>query len=236
MLTIHRLLGTWVRTPQIYIALTEFARQAFMQGGLPSQKLVVKPNFVYPDPGPRDGDGECALFVGRLTEEKGVKILLAAWERLQGKVPLKIVGDGPLASSVVEAAERGLGVTWLGKQSKTQVYALMKQARMLIVPSIWYESFPMVIVEAYATGCPVLASNLGSLSALIDHGRTGLHLRPNDSGDLAAAAEWAWAHPGEMAAMGREARREFERKYTAERNHEMILKIYRLAEERARQC
>ena len=232
MLTAHRLLGTWTRTPQIYVALTDFARQTFIQGGLPPQRLVVKPNFVHPDPGPRDCHGEWALFVGRLSEEKGVRILLGAWEQLQGKVPLKIVGDGPLARNVAEAAERRLGVTWLGKQPKSQVYALMKQARMLIVPSVWYESFPMVIVEAYAAGCPVLASNLGSLSSLIDHGRTGLHVRPNDPGDLAAATEWAWTHPGEMAAMGRHARLEFERKYTAERNHEMISEIYRLAEER----
>jgi glycosyltransferase involved in cell wall biosynthesis len=101
---------------------------------------------------------------------------------------------------------------------------------------VWYESFPVVIAEAYATGCPVLASNLGSLSSLIDHGRTGLHARPNDSEDLAVKVEWAWAHPNEMAAMGREARLEFERKYTAERNYQMISEIYKLAGERARQC
>ncbi len=235
MLTAHRLLGTWTHTPQIYIALTDFARDTFIRGGLPPQKLVVKPNFVHPDPGPRDGPGEFALFVGRLSEEKGVKVLLAAWETLRGTVPLKIVGDGPLSSSVADAAGRGLNVTWLGKQSKSQVVALMKQARMLLVPSVCYENLPLVIVEAYAAGCPVLASNLGSLSALIDHGRTGLHVRPNDAADLAAASEWAWGNPGEMAAMGREARREFEQKYTAERNHDMLLEIYRLAEERARQ-
>ena len=236
MLTAHRLLGTWTQTPQIYIALTDFARRTFIQGGLPAQKLVVKPNFVYPDPGPGDGRGDCALFVGRLSEEKGVKVLLAAWAQLHGKVPLKIVGDGPLAGLVAEAAGRGDGVTWLGKQSKTQVYALMKQARMLIVPSLWYEGFPMVVVEAYAAGCPVLVSNLGGLSSLIDHRRTGLHMPPSDSGALAAAAEWAWGHPSEMAAMGREARREFEQRYTADRNNEMLSEIYRLAEERAGQC
>jgi glycosyltransferase involved in cell wall biosynthesis len=236
MLASHRVLGTWAQMTDVYIALTDFARQKFIQGGLPQSKLVVKPNFVYPDPGPGESRGEFALFVGRLSAEKGVKTLLAAWEQLHVKVPLIIVGHGPLASGVVSAAERGSWVTWLGKQSKSQVFALMKQARILLVPSICYENLPMVVVEAYAAGRAVLASNLGSLSSLIDHGRTGLHVRPNDPADLAAATEWAWGHPGEMAAMGREARHEFEQKYTAERNHEMLLEIYRVAEERARQC
>lgn len=95
MLSLHRALQTWTTMVDVYIALTEFARQKFIQGGLPSEKIVVKPNFVYPDPSPGEGQGGYALFVGRLTPEKGIDTLLAAWERLHTKIPLKIVGMVP---------------------------------------------------------------------------------------------------------------------------------------------
>ena len=100
MLTAHRVLGTWSRAVDAYIGLTEFARQRFVRGGLPAEKIVVKPNFVHPDPGAGGGDGEYVLFVGRLSEEKGVDTLLKAWKRPRVRVPLKIVGDGPLVPEV----------------------------------------------------------------------------------------------------------------------------------------
>jgi glycosyltransferase involved in cell wall biosynthesis len=233
MLTVHRVLRTWTTVVDVYITLSDFARQKFIQAGLPAAKIIVKPNFVYPDPGPGEGRGEYALFVGRLSTEKGAETLLAAWKHLGRKVPLRIVGDGPLAPRVAAAAQKGEGVAWLGRRPKADVYALMKKARMLIVPSVCYENFPVVIAEAYAAGCPVLASDRGSLSSLIDAGRTGLHIRPGDPEDLAAKAEWAWTHPQEMARMGLEARQEFEHKYTAERNYEMLSEIYSLVRKRA---
>jgi len=232
MLTIHRVLRTWTTVVDVYIALSDFARQKFIQGGLPAAKIMVKPNFVHPDPGPGEGGGEYALFVGRLSTEKGTETLLAAWQQLRGKVPLRIVGDGPLAPRVAAVAQEDNSVIWLGRQPKADVYALMKRARMLIVPSVCYENFPVVIAEAYAIGRPVLASARGSLAALVDDGRTGLHIQPGDSQDLAAKAEWAWTHPLEMARMGLEARQEFERKYTAERNYQMLSEIYSLVRRR----
>jgi glycosyltransferase involved in cell wall biosynthesis len=106
MLVVHRLLRTWERTVDVFIALTEFARQKFIEGGLPADRVVVKPNFVHPDPGPGAHDGGYALFAGRLSPEKGVRTLLAAWERLGAGIPLKIAGDGPLAREVARACER----------------------------------------------------------------------------------------------------------------------------------
>ena len=233
MLTTHRAAGTWTGGVDTYIALSEFARQKFIQGGLPAGKIVVKPNFIDPDPGVGEGRGDYALFVGRLSQEKGLDTLLAAWQRLRHKVPLKIVGDGPLAPRVAEISKRVAEIEWLGRQPKDQVEHLMKDARALIFPSVWYEGFPMVIAEAYAVGLPVVASDLGSMSSLIDHGRTGLRFRPGDPGDLAARVGWISTHPAELEKMRKTTRAEYEARYTAERNYETLIEIYRMAAERS---
>jgi glycosyltransferase involved in cell wall biosynthesis len=234
MLAIHRTLGTWEGLVDAYIALTEFARQKFIQGGFSAEKMFVKPNFVHPDPGYGQGRGRYVLFVGRLSQEKGVDTMLTAWKRIGENVPLKIVGDGQLAPRVAEAAERLGQVEWMGRQPKERVLALMKDALALVFPSAWYEGFPMVIAEAYAVGLPVIASNLGSMSSLIDHGRTGLHFHPSDPDDLAAQVEWASLHPAKLEKMREEARREFKAKYNAERNYTFLMNIYRAVLERAR--
>lgn len=236
MLVVHRLLRTWQRTVDVFIALTEFARRKFIEGGLPTDRIVVKPNFVDPDPGAGTHDGGYALFVGRLSVEKGVRTLLAAWERLRPGIPLKIAGDGPLAGEVARACERHQQIEWLGAQPLERVHALMGAAALVIVPSAWYETFGRVVIEAYANGTPVITSDLGAMAELVEDGRTGLRFRPGDPGDLAANVEWAWAHPRELAAMSREARREYEQKYTAECNHAQLMAIYRMAIERAHPC
>ena len=235
MLTFHRWLGTWHEKVDIYVALTEFARGKLVEGGLPSDKIVVKPNFIYPDPGPRERKGEYVLFVGRLSPEKGIRTLLKAWRRLGG-IPLKIVGDGPLMEEIRTHLGPGLGrgVEALGRQNREQVLELMKGARFLVFPSEWYEGFPMTIVEAFACGVPVITSRLGAMAEIVEDGRTGLHFTAGDPEHLAAKVEWAWTHPKQMAEMGREARREYEAKYTAERNYQMLMEIYRLAIERAK--
>jgi glycosyltransferase involved in cell wall biosynthesis len=233
MLTLHRILRTWTETVDVYIALTEFARQKFIQGGLPADKIVVKPNFIYPDPGPGTGQGNYALFVGRLSPEKGIDILLEAGKRLGGNVRLKIVGDGPLASNVAEAAQSSTRIEWQMVLSKEQVVKVMKEARVLLFPSVCYEGFPVVIAEAYAVGLPVIGSQLGSMSSLINPGHTGLFFRTGSSDDLVAQLEWSFQNPNELARMRREARQEFEARYSAERTYEQLLGIYHIARGRA---
>ncbi|MEM4409929.1 MAG: glycosyltransferase family 4 protein [Candidatus Caldarchaeum sp.] len=228
MLTFHRFLGTWDMVDR-YIVLTEFSRQKFIQAGFPPEKLVVKPNFVHPDPGVGAGKGGYALFVGRLSPEKGVGTLLKAWESLGGRVPLKIVGDGPLAEEVRRAAERMPCVEWLRYKAPEEVYALMGNATVLVFLSEWYEPFGRVAVEAFAKGTPVVASDIGALSELVQQGRTGLLFRPGDPEDLAAKVEWLLAHPRDLARMRQEARAEYEAKYTAERNYQMLMEIYQQA-------
>lgn len=234
MLTAHRAWRTWTEMVDAYVALTEFQRRKFIQGGIPEGKIKVKPNFVRYDPGAGERPGGYFLFIGRLSKEKGVETLLAAWKRLGGRVPLKIAGDGPLAGEVAGAIEALEDVEWLGRQSEERVQTLMKSARALVFPSVWYEGFPMVIAEAYAAGLPVIASDLGSMSTLVEHGRTGLHFRPGDAEDLARKIEWALEHPSQLAMMSKEARAEFEAKYTAEQNYRMLMEIYELAMKGAR--
>jgi glycosyltransferase involved in cell wall biosynthesis len=229
MLTTHRGLRTWTEQVDTYIATTEFARDKFIQGGLPAEKLIVKPNFLYPAPDPGEVQGNYALFVGRLSPEKGVGTLLAAWKRLKERIPLKIVGDGPLAGEVADATKDLEEAEWLGRRPRERVLALMKEASVLVFPSTCYENFPVTILEAYAVGLPVIASNLGGMSSLVDQGRTGLRFRPGDPEDLAAKVEWAAVHPGERASMRSEARAEFEARYTAERNYTMLKEIYETA-------
>ena len=238
MLATHRALGTWQTKVDAYIALSEFARKKHIAGGLPPQRLVVKPNFVHPDPGSRSAEeaGRYALFVGRLSEEKGLRGLLAAWKRLARPIPLFLLGEGPMREEIApQMGTPGLSeAALLGSVPRAEVLRWMRGARFLVCPSHWFEGCPLVIVEAFACGVPVIATGHGPTAEMIDHGRTGLHVVPGDDADLAAKVEWAWSHPEEMQVMGEAARREFEAKYTAQRNYSHLMALYeRLAEGKA---
>lgn len=222
----HRAIGTWQRQVNRFVALTEFGRRKFIAGGIPAEKIVVKPNFLATDPGIGAGDGGYALFVGRLSPEKGIETLLTAWERVGSHLPLKIVGDGPLRGTVQAAAERLPQIAWLGRRNSAEVLELMRHAAMLVFPSRCYETFGRVIIEAYAVGLPVVASNLGSMSELIVHGQTGLHARPGDPADLAAQVIRIATNAQERDAMRQGARAAFESAYTAERNYAQLMAIY----------
>ncbi len=226
MLSTHRLLQTWNWLVHVYITLSEFARQQLISGGLRGDRIVIKPNFINPDPGVGSHDGGFALFTGRLAIEKGLPTLLSAWERLDGAFPLKIVGDGPLADEVATAADRIPGVEWLGRRPKDDVLRLMQEASFLVVPSIWYEGFPMVIAEAFATGLPVLASDLGSLGEIVGSSSGGVVFAADAPDFLASKVDWARSHPGEILALGRAARLEYEERYTPGRSYQKHLEIY----------
>lgn len=224
MITIHRVANTWNEKVDLYIALTEFARSKFIEGGLPAEKIVVKPNFVHPDPGIGEHRGSYALFVGRLSAEKGINTLLQAWKLAGQGRRLLVVGEGPLQEHVQQAA--GCGVEYLGRRPVQEVYKLMADAEMLILPSEWYETFGRVAIEAFGTGTPVIAANIGAVAELVDHQRTGLLFAPGNAEALACSIEWVWAHPQALQAMGSEARREYETKYTAAVNYRRLMEIY----------
>jgi glycosyltransferase involved in cell wall biosynthesis len=230
MLTMHRALGTWRKAVDVYIALTEFSRRKFIEGGVAAHQIIVKANFVHPDPRAGEGRGGYGVFVGRLSPEKGLVTLLSAWKSLGGRVPLKVVGDGPLAAAVQEAAAAGVGLEWLGRRPIPEVYSLIGEATFLVLPSHCYETFGRTIVEAFAKGTPVIAPRLGAMAELVEHGHTGLHFQPGDPLDLAAKVrQLVSAAPPERARVRQAARHEYERKYTAEPNYRALMAIYRLA-------
>jgi glycosyltransferase involved in cell wall biosynthesis len=229
MLTAHRLAKTWDRQVDRYIALTEFARQKFVLGGIPAEKIVVKPNFVDPDPGYGEGNGGYALFVGRLSQEKGIDLLLSAWQQIGDRIPLKIVGDGPLADRVAEAVNLTSGLTWVGRKSIEEVYTLMKGAAFLVFPSRWYEGLPRTIIESFAVGTPVIAPNLGSMSSLIADRETGLHFEAGNVGSLCDRVWWAASHREEMNKMRQRARAEYLANYTVAESYRKLLTIYHQA-------
>jgi glycosyltransferase involved in cell wall biosynthesis len=226
MLTVHHALDTWTEMVDVYIALTQFSRQKFIEGGIPENKIVVKPNFVYPDPGEEKEKEEFVLFVGRLSVEKGIDTLISAWQHLGKQIQLKIVGEGPLQNQVIEASQRLSWIEWLGPKPLSDVYTLMGKAKVLIFPSKWYETFGRVVIEAFARGTPVIASRLGVSEEIVEHGRTGLHFQPGSCEDLINQLNWALSNPARLAEMGQEARAEFEAKYTAEDNYKRLMEIY----------
>lgn len=229
MLALHRVLGTWQTKVDAYIAVSEFARQKFIEGGLPEERIIVKPNFVEAGRALKSQIGDYALYVGRLSEEKGLRTLLAARERLHEPIPLWIAGDGPMRDALAsEIAEKGLkNVELLGRVPPSEIITLMHRARFLVFPSIWFEGLPLTIVEAFACGLPVVASRLGTMTEIVHDGVTGLLFNPGDGIDLAARIEWAWNHPEALTLMGRAARADYEAKYTPARNYELLMEIYR---------
>ncbi len=225
MIAVHRQLGTWFHMVDAYIAMTEFMRDKFVQAGFPAEKIFVKSNFLHPDPMPGKHDGNFALFVGRLSEEKGIGTLLKAWEMAGPPIPLKVAGTGPLKSHFIGGAQPR-SVEYLGWQEEDEVLRLMGAARFIIIPTEWYEGHPRTAVEAFARGLPVIASRIGAMAEMIDDGVSGLSFTPGDAASLAEKIRWALEHPDRMADMGARGRAIYERRYTASKNYPQMMKIY----------
>jgi glycosyltransferase involved in cell wall biosynthesis len=228
MLAVHRLCGTWRTMVDAYIAVSQFARNVFVAASaLPADKIHVKPNFLARDPGRRTGSGDYALFVGRLSPEKGALELLTGWRRLR-HIPLRIVGSGPAHAEAVAVATRPgyEHVTLTGQLSPAQTLAEIRRARFVVFPSRWYEPFGMALVEAAACGVPAIASRIGGIPELVREGITGLLFKSDDPDDLIAKASWAWQHPRELAEMGSAARSMYQELYSAEKNYKQLMQIY----------
>jgi glycosyltransferase involved in cell wall biosynthesis len=223
---VHSALGTWQQRVDRYIVLSKFA--ASMLGGtrVPLDKMRVKPNFTV-DRGAGAGDGGYALFVGRLSKEKGLETLLEADAMGKLALPVYIVGGGPMLQTIEAAcAMPGSQLRYLGYKSGEEVFELMKRASALLAPSIWYEGFPMVIVEALSFGVPIIASRIGSLPEIIDVGVSGLLHNPGDAAGIAEAVRWVADNSVDVAAMRQAARNRYLNHYSEEQNYCELLKIY----------
>ena len=217
MLTLHGFLRTWEKQVDLFLVCSEFARRKFVDAGFDEAGLRVKPNFIVLDPGVSSGERKIALYVGRLSEEKGPQLLPKAWSKLSQAIPLEIVGDGPLRHSLEQDCARlsSRTIHFLGWLRPAEAMERLRTAKFLIVPSTCYEGFPLAVAEAYVRGIPVIAAGHGGLSEIVRDGGTGLHFKPGDAADLAAKVEWAWTHPQEMETMGWAARVEFDTKYNS---------------------
>lgn len=227
MIGTHRAVGTWRRKVDVMVALTRFARDKLIAGGVPASKIEVKPNFLGTDPGAGGGarDGY-VLFVGRLSPEKGVATLVRAWRWVPGPLRLKIVGDGPSAAEAASLAAQDSRIELVGRRPPAEVLGLMREAAAVAVPSECYETFGRAIMEAFAAGTPVLAARIGAMAELVDDGRTGGLFRPGDPQDLARRLAAMLEEEAAYRAMRAAARAEFDARYTAAENYKALMGIY----------
>lgn len=233
MLAMHRAIGTWTAAVDAYIVLTEFARDRFIEGGLPGDRLVVKPNFVYPDPGPGTHEGGFALFVGRLSRDKGLPTILDAWQGMGGTLPLKIVGAEVSQLDQAVPHREIEGVEWIGTVAHSDLLRMMQDATLLVFASPLHEGMPSAILEAFATGLSVVAADMGGAKSLIEDGRNGVLFEAGDAQALTAAVARVCGDVDARARMGAAARADFLRSHTAARSLDRLLDIYSGAADRA---
>jgi len=226
MLAIHNLANSWKHV-DVFVAVSDFVKQKLIQGGFAADKIVVKPNFVFPDPGANFDKEDYIVFVGRLQKEKGILNLMEAVAALNDRsIKLKIIGKGPLIKEVLTYTSLHTNIEYLGELPLEETYDIIGKAKFLIIPSVWHEPFGRVIAEAYAKGTPVVGSNVGGIPELIRNQQTGLIYQADDKSDLSEKITWMFAHPNEVKSMGLEARQEFLKKYTPEINYKMLMDIY----------
>jgi glycosyltransferase involved in cell wall biosynthesis len=231
MLVVNRLRGSYQNLVNRYIALTEFAAGRLVAGGLPKERVVVKPNYIGYIPGQCSDKQSYAVFVGRLKSEKGLHTLLQAWRKLPD-VPLKIIGDGELRGELEsQVTTEGLRVEFLGQLPRKAVLEQVSQAAIQIVPSQWYEGFPLVILEAYSCGTPVVASRIGSLNELVEENRSGVKFEAGNANDLADKVRGLWDSGTRLQAMGVYARDLVCARYNGEKNYQQLMQIYEQATE-----
>jgi len=230
---IHRILSTYNKVVDAYIALTEFSRKKYVECGIIPRKLFVKPNVLMDVPVPRYSNNGDVVFVGRLSEEKGIDTLIAAVRHLRSNrinIPkIQIVGDGPFKRQLENTIKtQGIdNIELAGHKEHREITDIVRSARFVVLPSLCYESFPLVIMEAYACGKPVVASRIGALAELVEGGKTGLLFEPGNARDLATKIRWLHEHEDACVGMGMNARRVFDDKYTAKRNFEALMHIYK---------
>lgn len=223
----HRKLGTWQMVDR-YITLTDFAKQLFVESslGVAAEKFVTKPNFVADSPAIAAIRGQHFLFVGRLASEKGIPVLLQAFAGTDYQ--LRIAGDGPLKELVAETATTSPNITYLGTLDRSAIHEQLAECAALVFPSIWYEGLPMTLIEAFAAGTPVIASDLGAMQRLVHEGRNGWRFAPNDAAGLRKkVSEWLQTDMLYKEQVGRKAREEYEEHYTPARNKTLLLTCYR---------
>lgn len=230
MIETNKLIGTWDKDVDKYICLSEFAKNKFVEGGFSEEKIKVKPNFY-------NGDKEKVnftrkktfVFVGRISKEKGLEYLLKSWELIDKsfEFELIIIGDGPEKERLSKQYEDYSDIVFLGKQPADVVMRHVSETRALIVPSIWYEGFPMTIVEAFSKGTPVIASDIGTMSEIIEDGKNGLKFEVKKEKKLQRAIEqFMLMTNAELKEIILSTEKNYTNKYSKEINYLQLMNIY----------
>lgn len=222
----NRLIGTYNKYVSQYIALTDFSSSRMVLGGISKDLLTVKPNFLPSSPLPGKGTGNYAVYVGRLSHEKGVHTLIEAWKDID--IHLKIIGDGPLKNELMSLpAERLKNIEFCGYLDRDHILEIVSDAIFQVVPSEWYEGFPMVLLEAFACGTPVIGSNIGSISEIVVNGKTGLKFKPGDPDSLKTTVESLLSDKDKLQALRITSREAFDNKYSKEISYGILMNIYK---------
>jgi glycosyltransferase involved in cell wall biosynthesis len=185
MLAFHNFINTWKNKVDGYICVSEFVKSQLILGGFEDKKLYVKYNFATSDVRPNFEDGQYYIFVGRLSEEKGIDILLGSFKNSCRK--LVIAGEGPLTDMVKVFTKENPNAVYLGKRPIQEIYKLVSKAKALIFPSKWHEPFGRTIIEAFAHGTPVIASAMGGVTELITDNYNGFLFNPKEEHGLLTA-------------------------------------------------
>jgi glycosyltransferase involved in cell wall biosynthesis len=211
-----------------FVCLTDFARRKLASAGVPPDRLFVRPNCIDTTPvAPSAGSGDYVAYIGRLSREKGIWTLIQAMENVRGSM-LKIAGTGPEEGAIRDyVKKKGIqNVQLLGFVTGSAREEFLRNCMFTIMPSEWYEMFPMVLLEAWAAGKPVIGSNLGATADLIEDGSTGLLFEPANPLDLARKIESLYSSPDRASRMGTRARAVVETKYCPAVSHNLLMQIF----------
>lgn len=229
---LHRRRGTWREQVEAFIALTGFQRRVMIGAGLPPDKIHVKPNFYpgVPRVLPWAERRDRVVFVGRLSTEKGVGDLVSAWIAWGADAPeLAMVGDGPLRAELqarVAALPYAAKVRFVGQVASHEAQRWIAESRLVVMPSVSFETFGMVLGEALAFGTPSAVSDVGPLPDIVAHGEAGAIFRAGDAPHLLDTVRTMWNDQARLARLGQRARREFEAHYTESTNYDCLMTIY----------
>lgn len=237
MIEYHRKNRTWHRIPSAFIALSEFSKKLFVKGGIPEDRIYIKPNFLKdPMPG-RSIENITAekenvfLYVGRLSYEKGVDQLIDCWVQNKIKAKLVIAGSGPLMPELQEKAKENSSIEWLGQISREEILKKLAVAKALLFPTKCFEGQPLILLEAMSMGCPVITSKIGNPMNMVHDDETGYHYESGNIDELYQKCKRIYNDVENSRRLGMNARREYESKYTPEKNYSILMEIYESAKE-----